>query len=114
MCLEDKAPRLTNQSFSTDWEPALSDPLPTGDYSGIERVRQVTIRYLDWVTHDLVLGDVDGAIKEIERVANRLVLIATASSIASSSSASRRHSYEKPTRKNEATDGRERNKTDAD
>lgn len=54
----------------------MTCPLPVGtSYELLEVLRRHVLTYLDWVTHDLVQGDLAGALREIQRIADRLTRI---------------------------------------
>ena len=58
------------------WQHALTSPLPPSvSYELLDRLRKNVPAYLDWVTHDMIQGDRKGALREIQRVADRLTRI---------------------------------------
>ena len=58
------------------WEHALTCPLPpTISYQLLNTLREHVITYLQFVTHDMVQGDLEGALHEIQRIADRLTRI---------------------------------------
>src|ERR1039458_1743685 len=58
------------------WEHALTCPLPPSiSYELLNTLREHVITYLQFVTHDLVQGDPPAALREIQRVADRLTRI---------------------------------------
>lgn len=61
----------------TQWDRALTCPLPrTISYELLDTLRTDVIGYLDWVTHTMLLSDREGALTEIQRVADRITRIA--------------------------------------
>ena len=72
-----KTPRRRKPKLD-DWEHALTCPLPSPPpYELLENLRQRVMFFLNWVTHDVAQGDPDGAVREIQRAADRLKLIAS-------------------------------------
>src|ERR1017187_5718719 len=58
------------------WEHALTCPLPPSiSYELLNTLREHVITYLQFVTHDLVQGDPPSALREIQRIADRLTRI---------------------------------------
>ena len=58
------------------WEHALTCPLPPSiSYELLNDLREDVITYLQFVTHDLVQGGPPAALREIQRVADRLTRI---------------------------------------
>ncbi len=61
----------------THWDHALTCPLPRNiRYELLETLRKDVIGYLDWVTHTMLHIDREGALTEIQRVADRTTRIA--------------------------------------
>ena len=58
------------------WEHALTCPLsPSISYELLQALRLEVVKYLSWVTHDLVQTDPQKALREIQRAADRLTRI---------------------------------------
>ena len=58
------------------WEYAMSCPLPpSSSYEFLQALRLEVVKYLNWVTHDLVLVQRNLALREIQRGADRLTRI---------------------------------------
>jgi|ERR1035438_5779891 hypothetical protein len=70
-----KKPR-TRKPKPDPWEHSLTCPLPpSSSYQLLDTLRQNVLAYLAWVTNDLVRGDLEGALREIQRCADRLTRI---------------------------------------
>lgn len=65
-----------NRKQRDPWEYSLTCPLPLkSSYQFLDSLREDVLTYLAWVTHDLVLGDLEPALHEIQRSADRLTRI---------------------------------------
>jgi hypothetical protein len=68
--------RAARRNKIDPWEHALSCPLPLSiSYELLQTLRLDVVKYLNWVTHDLVMEDEQKALREIQRVADRLTRI---------------------------------------
>ena len=58
------------------WEHALTCPLPlSSSYELLQTLRLEVVKYLNWVTHDLVLVDMELALRELQRGTDRLTRV---------------------------------------
>jgi hypothetical protein len=58
------------------WEHALTCPLPlSSSYELLQTLRLEVVKYLNWVTHDLVLVDMELALRELQRATDRLTRV---------------------------------------
>jgi len=58
------------------WDASLTSPLPHSvSYELLDDYRQNILQYLDWITQSLILRDQPAALREIQRVADRLTRI---------------------------------------
>lgn len=58
------------------WEHALTSPLPLSrSYELLQTLRLEVVKYLNWVTHDLVLVDMGLALRELQRATDRLTRV---------------------------------------
>lgn len=64
------------RKITDSWERALTCPLsPNIGYECLQTLRLSVVKYLNWVTHDFVLEEPEQALREIQRVADRLTRI---------------------------------------
>jgi hypothetical protein len=72
----NKRKKTPPRKITDSWERALTCPLsPDIGYECLQNLRLAVVKYLNWVTHDFVLEEPEQALREIQRVADRLTRI---------------------------------------